>query len=426
MSLINRMLQDLDKRHAPPGGSAGPASAALAEHVYSVPARRLGSDFLWRCMAMLMLFAVGWVAWLVWQLTPHPAVTEIVLQSPQEKISLPKAAASPPALSAVPAPRPASTASSAPTAPPALSAVPAPRPASAASSAPASPPALSAVPAPRPASAASSASKSPPPVAQALPTPRTREANADTLRLAGELATPVPKRSARSSSSLSAPKNAASTQQMAPAQPVGAGETGSGKIDRRSTSAARDRAENEFRRAVNLVNQGRVAEGMDGFRGALKIDPKHEAARQTLVALLLESRRVDEAARVLRDGLAFNADNTGFAMLLARIMVERKDVPAALSLLEKHAAPPDRNPDFHAFAAALYQRLERHQEAIEQYQAALRLAPSGGVWWLGLGISYQAVDRPSDALEAFTRAKAAGNLAPELLSFVDQRLKQLQ
>lgn len=405
MSLINRMLQDLDKRHAPPGGRAGPASAALAEHVYSVPARGLASDFFWRSMAMLMLLAVGWVAWLVWQLTPHPVVTEIVLQSSQEKASPSKAAAAPPALSAVPAPRPASTASSASKSPPALSAVPAPRPASTASSAPKSPPA---------------------PVAQALPTRQTRRVNVDTLRLTTELTTPIPKLGARSSSSRSAPRKAADAPQIASAQPAGAADAGSGKIDRRPTTTARDRAENEFRRAVNLVNQGRVAEGMDGFRGALKIDPKHEAARQTLVALLLESKRVDEAARVLRDGLAFNAENTGFAMLLARIMVERKDVSAALSLLQKHAAPSDRNPDFHAFAAALYQRLERHNEAIEQYQAALRLAPSGGVWWLGLGISYQAVDRPKDALEAFTRAKSAGDLAPDLLAFVDQRLRQLR
>jgi MSHA biogenesis protein MshN len=230
----------------------------------------------------------------------------------------------------------------------------------------------------------------------------------------------------RFSSSRPAPRKAASAPQIASAQSAGAADVGSGKIDRRATTTPRDRAENEFRRAVYLINQGRIAEGMDSFRGALRIDPGHEAARQTLVALLLESKRVDEAAGVLREGLAFNAENTGFAMLLARILVERNDVPAALSLLQRHAVPPDRNPDFHAFAAALYQRLERHQEAIEQYQAALRLAPSGSVWWVGLGISFQAVDRPRDALEAFTRAKSAGNLAPNLLAFVDQRLRQLQ
>jgi len=37
--------------------------------MHAVPARALASDFFWRTMAMLMLFAVGWVAWLVWQLT---------------------------------------------------------------------------------------------------------------------------------------------------------------------------------------------------------------------------------------------------------------------------------------------------------------------------------------------------------------------
>ena len=165
---------------------------------------------------------------------------------------------------------------------------------------------------------------------------------------------------------------------------------------------------------------------MGGFRRALEIDPGHEAARQTLVALLLETKRVDEAAASLQEGLALNNGNTGFAMLLARIMVESNDIPAALIVLQRHAAPADRNPDFHAFTAALYQRLDRHKEAIEQYQTALSLAPAAGVWWLGLGISLQAVERRKDALEAFTRAQSAGNLAPDLLAFVEQRLRQLQ
>jgi len=249
----------------------------------------------------------------------------------------------------------------------------------------------------------------------------------DMLRLATELTTPIPQRSSGTSSSRPGSKIPVGAAKTVSAQPTLAGELAApGKIDRRSNTTQRDRAENEFRRAVNLVNQGRIAEGMDGFRRALEIDPGHETARQTMVALLLEAKRVDEAALSLQEGLALNTDNTGFAMLLARIMVERNDIPAALFVLQRHAAPPDRNPDFHAFAAALYQRLDRHKEAIEQYQAALRLAPSAGVWWMGLGISFQAVERPKEALEAFTRARSAGNLAPNLVSFVDQKLRQLQ
>jgi MSHA biogenesis protein MshN len=244
------------------------------------------------------------------------------------------------------------------------------------------------------------------------------------LRLATELTTPIPQ---RRSASRSAPKAASAPAKVASAQPVRAAEpAGKGTIDRRANTSAKYRADQEFRRAVNLVNQGRVAEGMDGFRNALEIDPAHEAARQTLVALLLEAKRVDEAATVLQAGLTVNPDNTGFAMLLARILVERNDVPNALFVLQRHAAPPNRNPDFHAFAAALYQRLGRHKEAIDQYETALRLAPSAGVWWVGLGISFQAAEQSKEAVEAYTHAKSSGNLAPELLAFVDQRLKQLQ
>jgi MSHA biogenesis protein MshN len=386
MSLINKMLRDLDKRHASQGGTAAPAGG-LSQHMRAVPARTLASDFFWRTMAMLMLFAVGWVAWLVWQLTPHPVVTDLVYQSSRGKASAPAASSRP---DSAPAPQ---------------SAAPQPAPALPAASA----------------SAASAAAQ--PPLPQ-----RSEKINVDMLRLATELTTPIPQRSPRASSSRSGPKASVAAARTVSAQPALAGEpaAAAGKIDRRSNTSSRNRAESEFRRAVNLVNQGRIAEGMDGFRRALEIDPGHETARQTLVALLIESKRVDEAALSLQEGLAADTGNTGFAMLLARILVESDDIPTALIVLQRHAAPPDRNPDFHAFAGALYQRLDRHKEAIEQYQAALRLAPSAGVWWLGLGISLQTVGRPKDAQEAFTRAKSAGTLAPDLLSFVDQRLRQLQ
>jgi MSHA biogenesis protein MshN len=74
----------------------------------------------------------------------------------------------------------------------------------------------------------------------------------------------------------------------------------------------------------------------------------------------------------------------------------------------------------------LLQRQSRHKDAVEYYQAALRLAPGSGVWLMGLGISLQALDRNADARDAFRRARASNSLSPELQAFVDQRLKQLQ
>jgi MSHA biogenesis protein MshN len=187
-----------------------------------------------------------------------------------------------------------------------------------------------------------------------------------------------------------------------------------------------ERAETEFRKATGLLNQGRVAEAIDGYKSALQQDPRHGAARQALVGLLLENRRIDEAQQFLQEGLTLNPDRSNYAMLLARIQVERGDLQGAHDLLSQHAASAANNADYHAFDAALLQRLGRHKEAVAGYQAALRLAPRAGVWWMGMGISLQADNHSAEALDAFTRAKSAGGLSPDLLSFIDQRMKQLQ
>lgn len=190
--------------------------------------------------------------------------------------------------------------------------------------------------------------------------------------------------------------------------------------------SSQQRAENEFRKAVGLMQQGRIDEALESYGAALQIDPGHEAARQAMVGLLLENKRIGEAERALREGLDINPKQTGFAMALARIRLDKGDTLAALDTLQKGLPYAANEADYHAFMAALLQKLSRHREAIEHYQTAVRLAPQSGVWLMGLGISLQAEGRLAEAQEAFKRAKASNSLNPELLAFVDQRLRQIQ
>jgi MSHA biogenesis protein MshN len=385
MSLINKMLQDLDQRNASPAAGYG-RSAALAQQLRPVK-RPVVSEWFWYVMAILMLFAVAWIIWLAWQLNPRPVVTELALEASK---AAPIAAAK--------APAPANPKSSVDAQTAAHLAAPAP---------------AAAPPQDKPAAVAATA-------------PAADAGRIDMLKLATELATPVPERRREAATgprrlSRTDARTLGAVKVPTPADPK------PGQIDRRVIAgSAHERAAAEFRRAVNLVNQGRVAEGLDGLRNGLKLEPGYEAMRQTLVALLLEAKRVDEAAAVLQDGLALDPSNTGFAMLLARALVERNDVGGALALLQKHAPTAQTNAEYHAFAGALYQRLERHGDAISEYQAALKLAPNAGVWWIGMGISQQALNRPKQAVAAFQRAKDSGNLAPGLIVFTDSRLKLLK
>ena len=184
-------------------------------------------------------------------------------------------------------------------------------------------------------------------------------------------------------------------------------------------------ADAEFRKAADLMQQGRVADAMAGYEAALRMDAGHDAARQALVALLQEQKRSAEAERVLQERLKNYLEHTGFAMLLARLQVERGALEQAVATLESSLPYAGTQADYQAFFAALLQRQSRHKEAIEHYQTALRLVPDKGIWLMGYGISLQAVQRNDDAKESFRRALDSKALSPELQAFVQQKLKEL-
>ncbi|MFA5912898.1 MAG: tetratricopeptide repeat protein [Burkholderiales bacterium] len=387
MSLINKMLQDLDKRHAADGGGK-----TLTQQLRPVHARKDWRRIMWEVSAGLAVGA-GWTAWVLYQISPRPLVTDLVFQLQARR---PQLAATP---QAPPAP-------------------------AAASVAPVLPAPLSS--------------------AAAMTAPETRTAapaGVDMLKLATEIATPVKEKRVATkpkaergpaAEPATRPRMAAKAERKADSTAGGMAQGASApaaqgqiSIDKHAATPA-ERAEDEFRKATVLLNHGRVAEAMDAYKATLLQDARHAAARQALVGLLLENRRIDEAQQYLQEGLSLDPDRFAYAILLARIQVERGDLQGAHDLLRKYAASAAGDAEYQAFDAALLQRLGRHKEAVAAYQAALKLAPRSGLWWMGLGISLQADQRSAEALDAFRRAKSVGGLSPDLLAFVDQRMKQLQ
>lgn len=249
-------------------------------------------------------------------------------------------------------------------------------------------------------------------------------------RLSFELSTvPLPSslRDARNSSSpkSSPARESAGPQTLpAPIPNAPAALIMSGELPMKQISRAQQ-ADAEFRRGISLMQQGRIADAIRGYEAALQLNAGHQAARQALVALLLEGKRGADAERVLQEGLKGRPEQTGFAMLLARLQVERGAVEQAAATLEKSLPYADNQADYQAFVAALLQRQGRHKEAVNHYQIALQLVPNNGVWLMGYGISLQAVQRSADAKEAFRRALDSQNLSPDLQKFVLQKLKAL-
>ena len=206
--------------------------------------------------------------------------------------------------------------------------------------------------------------------------------------------------------------------------PRGQGAESAPIIERTPASGSpREQAESEYRKAIAAVNQGRVPEAMGNLRSALRLDGLQIAARQLLVKLLLEAKNQDEAIQVLQEGLGSQPAQIGWAMSLARLQVVRGDLDGAWRTLEHSLPAAGNSPDYLGFSANVLQRLGRHDEAAGQYRKAAQLAPADGRWWLGLGWCLDAQGNLAEAREAFQHARRAGNLSPELLALIDQKLR---
>jgi MSHA biogenesis protein MshN len=185
------------------------------------------------------------------------------------------------------------------------------------------------------------------------------------------------------------------------------------------------KVENDYRRATTLIQQGRVQEAIALLEQVLQADASHVGARQTLIALMLNVKRRDDAMRLAQQGLELDQRQPNFAMILARLQLDKGDQKAAIATLQRSLPAASGNAEYQAFLAALLQREGRNAEAIDLYEAALDKAPQNGVWWMGLGISLQADKRLPQAREAFTHARDTGSLSPDLQAFVEQKIRQL-
>jgi len=183
---------------------------------------------------------------------------------------------------------------------------------------------------------------------------------------------------------------------------------------------------NLFAEAIKLDQQGHQEEAKVPLQGLLAANPLHVRARQLLAQLQLDTGHVEEARSLLAEGQRLLPEQSNFTLLLARLQVESGDIVEAIQLLEADRSSARNDPQFHAFLAALLLRVERHDEAMQHYLVALRSDPSNASWLVGVGVAMEGAGKQVDAAEAYRRAEASANLTPEIANFLSERLAQLR
>jgi MSHA biogenesis protein MshN len=371
VSLINQMLRDLDRRQAAPPSSA-------SDVVRPVGAPPAGREWFWRTISLLVLGAAGWVAWVAYQLQPHFVATKAAYEAADAAKQRPQR----------------------------VNAIAMSAPLAANASAPAvAPPPPPGTPAPAGQSAPTERTQEPPRAAPRAP---------DLFKLAQSIETPI-----------TAPANPAGERNHSAAKPEPTAQKARPLVLKRDRPVAgADGAEASFRRAVMLMNDGRVSEAQALFAEALQADPKHVASRQALVALLLDRKEFDAAQRLLEEGLAAQPENAQFATVLGRILVERGDLQRAAAVL---SSTPDgaKYADHQMMLGAVLQRLGRDAEAVPVFQNATKLGAPPAPSLVALAISYEHLGKKREALHAYQQSLAS-QAPDEVRAYAETRIRALR
>lgn len=176
-----------------------------------------------------------------------------------------------------------------------------------------------------------------------------------------------------------------------------------------------------FDTASKQIATGDVATGLATLSEVLAQDPAHVEGRRLLATVLLQQGDRDQAASILDAGLQKHPRTWQWAQLRAQVAIAAGDHEGALQVLAAAPPPLAEQRDYHALLAAMQQRTGRHAEAVTTYHAILGHEPGRGVWWMGLGISLQALQRTREAGFAFTRALEDSSLTGDLRSFIQAR-----
>jgi Flp pilus assembly protein TadD len=184
-----------------------------------------------------------------------------------------------------------------------------------------------------------------------------------------------------------------------------------------------EQADQAWRAAARLLEQGRGREAQEGLEAALRLEPGHGPARQSLIALCLESGDTVRGEALLREGLQLHGNDPWYNRSLGQLTLQRGDLAQSLATL-KAGLVKGADAAYWGLYAGVLGKAGRPADAAQAYREATRLNPGHGPWWIGLAVSLEQSGSRPDAAAAYQRALQTG-LGPEVREFAVKKAAEL-
>ncbi|GIU41043.1 MSHA biogenesis protein MshN [Shewanella sairae] len=184
-------------------------------------------------------------------------------------------------------------------------------------------------------------------------------------------------------------------------------------------------AQKQMQAASDAQQSGLHSEALKHYEAALAHYPAQHEARRQVAALYYGQNKLAKAEQVLEQGRLLFPKHYEFSLLLSRVLqASGRNAQALLSL--------NAIPDASDFAVKkwhqqsdLAQKQNNYPVAEQSFRQLAKREPNQGRWWMGLAYALDSQQKYTDAKLAYQQALSQGNLSTQSKVYVDNRLLQL-
>ena len=191
-----------------------------------------------------------------------------------------------------------------------------------------------------------------------------------------------------------------------------------GNIQRSTTSSLKQRI-------AQSLNNNELDLAQSLLSKLLATEPNNIKARKKLASLLFAEGNYAQSKQLLIQGLDLHPTQSDLRLMLARLYIVQKEPLKAMTLLAEFQPSTDNPIEYLAYRAALAQQLKQTTLAKSDYQTLTNIEYSNAKWWLGLAITRDQLGEMKMALKAYNKANSLGQLQGSVNDFMQQRISVL-
>lgn len=132
----------------------------------------------------------------------------------------------------------------------------------------------------------------------------------------------------------------------------------------------------EFRHAVALHRQGKLAEAVRAYARVLEADPRHAEALNNLGVVLRAQGKLAAAVAAYRRGLALKPDDPGMLANLGAVLRSQGDSKQALAVLHRAVALAPKAPAVHHNLGLVLRDFGHSRDALACFERSLAIWPN--------------------------------------------------